>query len=105
MADAERIDEKLQRNIAPRLDRAVEIADRDFTVALDLLEIDPLVALLEREDVGRLPDPFVFVEQLDLLLAEPFDVEGAARHEMPQVFLALKRAGEFAGAMGARALL
>ena len=88
-----------------RLDRLIEIADRGFAVALDLLELDLLVARLEREDVGRLLDPAVLVEQLDLLLAEAFDVEGAARDEMHQVLGALERTGELAGAMGARALL
>ena len=39
----------------------------------------------EREDVGRLLDPALLEEQLDLLLAQPLDVEGAARDEMPQV--------------------
>src|SRR6478672_8546361 len=105
MADAERIDEAFQRNLPPRLDRFVEIADRNLAVTLDLLEIDLLVALAEREDVGRLLDPALLVEQHDLLLAEAFDVEGAARHEMPQVFHALERTGELAGAVGAGALL
>ena len=36
----------------------------------------------QREDVGRLVDPALLVEQLDLLLAQAVDVEGAARHEM-----------------------
>ena len=40
VADAERIDEALQRNLAPRLDRLEQIADRGLAVALDLLELD-----------------------------------------------------------------
>ena len=57
MADAERIDEALQRDLAPRLDRPKRLRDRGFAVALDLLELDLLVARCEREDVGRLLDP------------------------------------------------
>ena len=46
----------------------------------------------------------LLVEQLDLLVAEPVDVEGAARHEVLEMLDGLIRAGELAGAMQARAL-
>ena len=64
-----------------------------------------LVALLQREDVGRLLDQPFSKKQLDLFLAQPLDIEGAARHEMPQVLGPLERAGELAGAAGDDALL
>ena len=56
------------------------------------------IARFEREDVARLLDPALLEEQLDLLLAQPLDVEGAARDEMLQVLDLLIRAGELAGA-------
>src|SRR5437762_2168855 len=105
MAHAERIDETLQRNVAATLDRGKEIAHRGFAVALDLLQLELGVALLQREDVGGLPHPTLVEEVLQLLLAEPIDVEGAARHEQFQMFDLLERTGELAGAAGARAFL
>ena len=47
----------------------------------------------------------VFVEQLDLLVAKPVDVEGAARDEMLEMLDRLIGAGELAGAMDARAFV
>ena len=47
----------------------------------------------------------VLVEQLDLLLAQPVDIEGAAGDEVLEVLHRLIGAGEFAGAVGARTLL
>ena len=106
MADAERVDEALQRNLAPRLDRAEQIAHRGLAVALDLLELESsrCAPRSVKMSAGSLTQPFV-EEELDLLLAEALDVEGAARHEMPQVLDLLERTGELAGAAGARALL
>src|ERR1700722_3270996 len=60
------------------------------------------IALLQRENIGRLPHPLVFVEQLDLLLAQAIDIEGAARHEVLEVLDRLIGTGELAGTMGAR---
>src|SRR5262249_49715384 len=54
MAHAERIDETLQRYSAPALDGAEQIAHRGRAVALDVLELEPGIALLQREDVGGL---------------------------------------------------
>ena len=60
-------------------------------------EVDA-VARLQREDVGRRADQLLVVERLDLLLAQPLDVEGEPRHEMLQALLRLRRADEPAGA-------
>src|SRR5262245_38695672 len=98
MAHAERIDEAVERDLAARRDGAKQIAHRHLAEALDLLELDLGVACLEREDLGRLPDPFLLEEQLDLLLAEAIDVEGAAGHEMLEVLDFLIGAGELAAA-------
>ena len=104
MANAERINKALQRNVAPRLDGVEQIAHRDFAEAFDVLKMDFLVALLQRENVGRFPDPFLFVKQLDLLFAEPVDIEGATGDEVLEMPDRLIRTGKFAGAVNARAL-
>ena len=59
----------------------------------------------EREDVGRLLDPLFLEEELDLLFAEAFDIEGAARGEQLEMFNLLIGTGELTGAAGAGALL
>src|ERR1700756_280625 len=104
MTHAERIDEPLQRNPPPRLDRIEEVAHRGLAIALDLLELELGVALLQREDVSRLLHPALLVEELDLLLAEAVDVEGPARHEQQKMLDLLIGTGELAGAARARAL-
>jgi hypothetical protein len=79
MADAERVDEAVERYLAPFADGREQIAHRGFAVAFLVLELDLLVARLQREDVGGLLHPFLLEEQFDLLLAQALDVEGAAR--------------------------
>src|SRR5438105_3206475 len=105
MAHAERIDETLQRDLAARVDRVEEIADRGLAVALDLLELELRVAGGQREDIGGLLHPALLKEKRDLLLAETVDVEGAARGEQLEMLDLLIGAGELAGAAGPRALL
>src|ERR1700676_2953354 len=105
MAHAERVDETLQRNPPPLLDRRKQVAHRRFAVAFDLLELELEVALWQCEDIGRLLHPSLLEEECDLLLAEPLDVEGAARGEQFQMLDLLIGTGELAGAAGARALL
>jgi hypothetical protein len=78
MSHTERIDESFERNLAPHLDRAEQVAHRQFTETLDLLQFDFRVARCEREDVGGLLEPALLEEQFDLLLAEPLDIEGTA---------------------------
>ena len=102
MADAEGEDEAIERDAAARLDGGEQLVDR--LGAETLLGHQPLVllqtriALLQREDVGRLHDAALVVEQLDLLLAQALDVEGVARDEMLEPLLGLRRADEAAGA-------
>src|SRR5213592_395135 len=105
MAHAERIDEAFQRDGPALLDRSEQIAHRSLAVTLDVLQPDPGVARSQREDVSRLFHPSLLVEIRDLLLAEPLDIEGAARGEQFQVFDLLVGTGEFAGAAGPRPLL
>ena len=105
MADAERVDEAVEADLAALVDGVEQIAHRGLAVAFDLLELDLLVALAQQEDVARLLDPALLEEPFDLLFAQALDVEGAARHEQHQMLDLLIRAGELAGAAGARALL
>src|SRR5712672_2981399 len=105
MAHAERIDEPLQRDPASTFDRREQIAHRSFAVALDLLQLELVVALLQRKDVGRLFHPSLVEKVLKLFFAEPVDVEGTARDEQFQVLDLLERTGELAGAAGAGAFL
>src|SRR5512144_2405704 len=104
MAHAERIDETLERDLAPRFDGIEQTADRQVAEALLLLQFDFRIARGEGEDVTRLPDPALLEEQRDLLLAQPRDVERAPRDEMLQMLDLLVRAGELPGAAGDHAL-
>src|SRR6185437_1236312 len=97
----ERIDKALQRDAAAILDRRKQIAHRRFAVALDLLELQLVVALLQREDVGGLFHPFFVEEILQLFLAEPVDIEGPPRHEQFEMLDLLERTGELTRAAGA----
>src|SRR5690606_11765573 len=85
MADAQRIDEALERHLAPGADRFEQVADRDLAVTFLLLQAQLVVARFEGKDVGWLLEPTLFIEECDLLLAQPFDIEGAARDEMAQM--------------------
>ena len=86
--------------VAARLDRREQLVRRGLGPALPRGELRAraLVAGLKSEDVGRRLDQSVVVESLDMLLAEPLDVEGVARHEMLQALDPLRRADQSAGA-------
>src|SRR5262249_4822130 len=105
MAHAQCIDKALERDLTPRPDRAEQVADRQFAEAFFLFELDLRIARLEREDVGRLLHPAALEKKLDLLLAQPLDVEGAPGDEMFQILAFLERACELAGATRNGALL
>ena len=77
---------------------SIDLAPKPFLLGQPLVLGQARIALLQREDVGRLHDAALVVEQLDLLLAQPLDVEGVARHEMLEALLGLGRADEPAGA-------
>src|SRR5207344_7936 len=104
MADAERIDETVERNRAPRVDGVEQVAHRRLAEAFLLKQIFP-VLFLQREDIDRLLHPSFLEEQLDLLLAQALDVEGPPRAEQLQVLDLLEWTGKLAGAAGAGALL
>src|SRR5258708_38990173 len=105
MANAEGKDETLERNLASLPDRLKQVAYRGFTVSLNLLEFDLLVALGKRENVRWLLDPPLLEEKLDLLLAQSFDIEGASRTKSLQVLDLLIRTGKYACAPATAPLL
>src|SRR5262245_9269612 len=77
LTDAQRIDEPVERDRTPGLDGIEEVAYGCHTETL-LLEQFASMLPLQCEDVGRLLHPLFFKEQFDLLLAQPFDIEGPA---------------------------
>src|SRR5512135_1314535 len=105
MADAERVDKTIERNLPPLLDSFEQVTHRGFAVAFFILQLDLLIARLEGKNVRWLLDPFSLEEQLDLLLAQPLDIKGATRAEQFQMLDLLERTGELAGTAGPRALL
>src|SRR5690606_14695638 len=91
--------------------RRVEFLHRYRAEAIDVLELRQGVLLpgLQGEDVGRGADRqrrvFVVEEQLDLLLAQPFYVEGVARDEMADALDRLRGADKAAVAAAHRLAL
>ena len=71
MGYAERQDETVERHLAPRIDGIEQVSGRNLAMPLALGKLlrCPRIAGLQREDVGGLLDPLLFVEQLDLLFA------------------------------------
>src|SRR6185503_14902258 len=96
MADAEPEQEARPVRFALGLDRCEQIVDR---FVLPSLAAEQLLAVpAQAEDVGRRMEPAKLDELENRFLAQPFDVESAARHEMPQPLEALRRADQAAGA-------
>src|SRR5262249_3533126 len=96
LRDAERVDEAVECYRAPLLDRGDQALDRFLAPALALLDLPG--AAMEPEHVARGLEQAVGVEGLDVLPAQAFDVEAAARHEMAQPLDDLRLAGEAPGA-------
>ena len=86
MADAERKQEAVETDPAPRIDRAEQVLDRSGAKALAVIEFVGIglaaVPGFQSEDVGGTLDQLLGEEQLDLLLAQPLDVERIARDEV-----------------------
>src|SRR5947209_8537889 len=100
MPDAERIDEAVERRMPARFDRGEEVAHRRLAIAFALGEFlcGFRVAPRQRENIGGGAHKTFLEEHLDLLVAEPFDVEGVARAEMLQPLDRLRLADQSAGA-------
>ena len=93
MANAERIEETVERDRAARVDGVEEVARRSLAEAFPLAQRRAAlpVALLKRENVGRRADQALGKEELDQLFAQPLDVEGVARDEMLEALDRLRR--------------
>ena len=98
MADAECVDEAIEVDLATRLDRAHQIADARFLVALAGFKHSGL----EPENVGRMLDQTVAVKRLDLFEAQPLDVESVAADEVAEPLDRLRRADQRARAAADR---
>ena len=82
MANAERVEEAVERDAPARLDRGEQIARGSFakTVPVRAAAGAPSPSRCSQgENVGGDLDATLRVEQLDLLVAEALDVEGVAR--------------------------
>src|SRR5690606_20041543 len=88
VAYAEGIDETIERNFPPAVDRIKEILRRllaePFTVLDPCQVARRSIARLQREDIGRRADQPILVKGIDQLGAEPLDIKGIARDEMLQ---------------------
>src|SRR4029077_2777675 len=104
MANPEREDEPVERNLAALVDCRKQIADRGLAIAF-LFEQFLLVLLFQPKDVGRLFHPFLFEEEFDLFFAQSLDIEGTARCEQFEVLDLLIGASKLTGAAGASSLL
>src|SRR6202011_2465595 len=100
---AQGIDESFQRHSPSRLYGRKQLTNRDLAEAFMRLEPDLIVARLEREDVGGLFHHTLLEKQRGLLFAQPLDVKGMSRDEVPQVLNTLMGAGKLPGAAGDRA--
>src|SRR5262245_19020047 len=101
MAHAQRVDEAVERLGARLVDGVEELLGRCLAEAFPFFQrrlAGFFELLFQREDVLRGGDDAFSMKQFDLLLAEAFDVEGAARDEMLQALDGLRRADEAASA-------
>src|SRR5690606_7373719 len=109
VAYAEGIDETIERNFPPAVDRIKEILRRllaePFTVLDPCQVARRSIARLQREDIGRRADQPILIKGIDQLGAEPLDIKGIARDEMLQPLHCLRAADKAAGAAPHRILL
>ena len=94
MTNAQRIKKAIQPHHAPRGDGSDQIVGGFF---LEARQRQQLFAR-QPEDIGWRRDQPGGGELFDAFAAQPFDIKGQPRHEMPQAFVALRRAGQPAGA-------
>ena len=94
LRNAERVDEPVERNAPALVDRGDELRGAELAPALALGD----AVGVEPEDVARPADQPVLPERLDVLVAEPLDVEAVAGDEMLEPLDRLRRADQPAGA-------
>ena len=95
-ANAKRINHPFQRDVPPCLDRAGQIAGRQFAPAFAAGDLR--LAFRQPEQIRRAVQPARFVKFADRFFAQSVDVERRARNEMDQPFDALFGANQSAGA-------
>src|SRR5579883_2213433 len=100
LRNAQCVDEPVERDPPPRLDRGDELlgAHRPPAVALG----ERSLVATQPENVGGSLYQFVGPELLDALRAEPVDVEGVARGKVLEPLHRLRRADQAAGAAANR---
>ena len=100
MPDAEREDEALERNRAPRFDGREKIGGglRAPALLLGQLRRRAAVARLQRENVGGRANAAFLEKRLDVFFAKALDIEGEPRHEMTKPLNHLRGADEAARA-------
>src|SRR5271166_2469971 len=85
----QRENKALKWNFTPRVDCLEQVAHRGWAEALLFLKLNLGIAVFERKDVRGLDDPALLIEQSDLFLAEPLDINSPARHEVTQLLRTL----------------
>src|SRR6185312_9265515 len=101
LRNAQGIDEAVERDLAPSVDGVLELPGALLAPAFALCDH----SRVEAEDVGRRADELVLPECGEVLVAQPLDIEGVARHEMTQPLDHLRRADQPAGAAPGRLAL
>src|SRR6185436_12514751 len=99
MANAECVDETIERDRPALIDGIEQIPDAGLTPAFALpqrMRGRP-VSLLQGEDVEWRFDELIGIKFLDYLLPQAFDIEGVARYKMAQSLDPLGSADEPAG--------
>ena len=104
MPDAERIDEAVERDLPPRIDRGEQIGGARRAPALAVLKLvlRPAVAPGEREDVGRRLDQLVVIELRTIFSPMPSMSKALRDTKCLQPLDPLRRADQAAGAAAHR---
>src|SRR5690606_7634729 len=92
LTNAERVDEAVERDATPPLDRLQELGGR--LLAPPLTHDQVSLALVQPEDVAGSADQAVLPESGDVLAAEAFDVERLPGDEVAQPLDRLRRADQ-----------
>ncbi len=101
LANAQRVDESIEGNGSGAVDGIEQVARRRVSPSFPGGQrlIAATIPFFQGENIDGGPDQPFLVEQPDVLLAQPFDVEGVPRNEVQQPFLDLGLAEQPAGAV------
>src|SRR5579862_4480624 len=90
LGNPQRIDESVETDVAPGVDRGDELARAGFSPSLPFLDL----LGLDAEDVGRGLDQLVLPELGDVPLAYALDIKRISGNKMPEPLHRLGRAGD-----------